>query len=221
MKNDSTRVELMAIPIVVVLLGIGLVLFIASVRGVWAWLFVGLAGLLIAALLIARFSKRHPHPASAAPAQPLVAAAPSQSSPAASDSYRILVIADSSCVDPAFAAELAAHAAGRTVEALVIAPAIGSWLSRWTGDESQFDDARRHLDATVASLAGAGITARGETGADDPLQAADDGLREFAADELVFVTKPGTETDWVERGLVETAKTRYAVPVTHVELAAT
>ena len=38
MKDDSTRIELMAIPIVAVLFGIGLVLFIAAVKGV-----VGLA----------------------------------------------------------------------------------------------------------------------------------------------------------------------------------
>ena len=41
----------------------------------------------------------------------------------------------------------------------------------------------------------------GETGADDPIQATDDGLREFAANEIVFVTKPGTSTDWVEQGV--------------------
>ena len=102
----------------------------------------------------------------------------------------------------------------------MIAPAIGSRLSRWTGDESQFVDARRHLDETVAALAAAGIKAIGETGADDPLQAADDGLREFGADEIVFVTKPGTDTDWVEQGVVDAAKSRYSVPVTHIALPA-
>ena len=51
-----------------------------------------------------------------------------------------------------------------------------------------------------------------------PLQAADDGVREFAPHEIVFVTKAGTGTDWVERGVVETATTRYSVPVTHREL---
>ncbi len=50
------------------------------------------------------------------------------------------------------------------------------------------------------------------------MQAADDGLREFAAHEIVFVTKPGTDTDWVERGVVEAARERYAVPVTHIAL---
>ena len=111
------------------------------------------------------------------------------------------MIADESCVDPAFPTELSDHAGGRKVEALVVAPAIGSRLARWTGDESQYVDARKHLDETVAALAAAGITATGETGADDPLQAADDGVREFSPDEIVFVTKAGTGTDWVEHGV--------------------
>ena len=72
----------------------------------------------------------------------------------------------------------------------------------------------------MTALARAGITARGQTGADDPLQAADDGLREFAADEIVFVTKPGTNTDWVEKGVVEAARERYPVPVSHIALPA-
>ena len=212
MKDYTTRVELMAIPIVAVLFGIGAVLFIAGSAGVWAWVFVGLAGLVLAGALIARYTKQHPHPAAETP---VPAAAPA---PAADEAYRVLVIADESCVDPGFPAQLTAHAAGRTVAALVVAPAIGSRLARWTGDESQFVDARKHLDDTVAALAAAGITATGETGADDPLQAADDGLREFPAHEIVFVTKPGTGTDWVERGVIDTARQRYAVPVTHIAL---
>ena len=60
----------------------------------------------------------------------------------------------------------------------------------------------------------------GETGADDPIQATDDGLREFAANEIVYVTKAGTSTDWVEEGVIETATKRYAVPVTHIALSA-
>ncbi len=215
MKDDSTRVELMAIPIVAVLFGIGLVLAIAASVGLWAWLLVGLAGVVLVVLVMARFARRHPHPAARTAPPAAGSAAPSSTPDAA---YRVLVIADESCVDPAFPGQLAGHAGGRKVEALVIAPAIGSRLSRWTGDESQFTDARRHLDDTVAALAAAGIAARGETGADDPLQAADDGLRGFSAQEIVFVTKPGTDTDWVERGVIEAARKRYSVPVTHIAL---
>lgn len=213
MEDYTTRVELAAIPIVAVILGIGVVIAVAGDQGTWAWVLVGVAGLVLLFLLAWLYARRNPHAAANQPA-PQVAA------PADAETYRVLVIADESCVDPAFAEQLAGHAGGRTVEALVIAPAIGSWLQRWTSDESTHADARKHLDDTVTALARAGITARGETGADDPLQAADDGLREFPAHEVVFVTKPGTSTDWVEKGVVETARTRYAVRVVHIALPA-
>ena len=218
MKDDSTRIELMAIPIVVIILGIGLVLLLAADQGLWAWLLIGLAAFLAIVIVAVRLSKRKPHSTGSTP--PTTGVTAPSGGAGADGTYRVLVIADESCVDPSFPAKVADHAAGRKVEALVIAPAIGSWLSRWTGDESQYADARTHLDETVAALAAAGIPARGETGADDPLQAADDGLREFPAHEIVFVTKPGTHTDWVEKGVVSSAKERYSIPVTHIELAA-
>jgi hypothetical protein len=212
--NSDTRTELMAIPIVAIVFVVGIVLLAASVAGAWAWVLIGVGGLSLLALLAIRYARRNPHPAASAPPPEALTADP------ADDTFRVLVIADESCVDPAFPAQLAAHANGRTIEALVIAPAIGSWLARWTGDESAHVDARKHLDDTVTALARAGITAMGETGADDPIQAADDGLREFAANEIVFVTKTGTSTDWVEEGVIETATKRYAIPVTHIALAA-
>ena len=212
--EGETRTELMAIPIVTFVFVVGIVLVAASIAGPWAWILVVLGGIGLLVALAVRSSRRSPHSSASAPAPEVLAASP------ADDRFRVLVIADESCVDPGFAAKLAAHADGRTVEALVIAPAIGSWLARWTGDESAHVDARKHLDDTVSSLARAGISAQGETGADDPIQAADDGLREFAANEIVFVTKPGTNTDWLEQGVIETASARYPIPVTHIELAA-
>jgi hypothetical protein len=212
--NSDTRTELMAIPIVAIVFVVGIVLLAASVAGAWAWVLIGVGGLSLLALLAIRYARRNPHPAASAPPPEALAADP------ADDTFRVLVIADESCVDPGFPAKIASHANGRTIEALVIAPAIGSWLARWTGDESAHVDARKHLDDTVTALARAGITAMGETGADDPIQAADDGLREFAANEIVFVTKTGTSTDWVEEGVIETATKRYAIPVTHIALAA-
>ena len=158
MKDDSTRTELMAIPIVAVLFGIGLVLFIASAKG--------RVGVAVRRCRRARSRRRadravrEAQPASrrrdpcAAARLPRLA----RGSCAAGTTYRVLVIADESCVEPSFAAELSDHAGGRTIEALVIAPAIGSRLARWTGDESQYVDARKHLDDTVAALAAAGIT---------------------------------------------------------------
>src|SRR6476646_1524882 len=198
MKSE-TRTELMAIPIVAIVFAVGIILLVASVAGAWAWVLIGAGGLGLLAILAVHYSRRNPHSSLASPAPVTLAAQPP------GDTYRVLVIADESCVDPGFPAQIAAHAKGRTIEALVIAPAIGSWLGRWTNDESAHADASKHLDETVTALGRAGITAMGETGADDPIQATDDGLREFAANEIVFVTKPGTSTDWLDEGIIETA----------------
>jgi GABA permease len=213
MKSE-TRTELMAIPIVAIVFAVGIIFLAASVAGAWAWVLIGAGALGLLGILAVHYSRRNPHSSLSSPAPETLTAQP------VDDTYRVLVIADESCVDPGFPAQIAAHANGRTIEVLVIAPAIGSWLARWTGDESAHVDARKHLDDTVTALARAGITAMGETGADDPIQATDDGLREFAANEIVFVTKPGTDTDWVEEGVIETAKQRYDIPVTHIALSA-
>ena len=214
MKSEP-RTELMAIPVVAfVVLVLGVIFLIGSVAGAWAWVLIGAGVLGLLVFFAVRYSHRNPHAAVSAPAPEPLAPKP------ADDTFRVLVIADESCVDPGFPAQIAAHANGRTIEALVIAPAIGSWLGRWTNDESAHADARKHLDETVTALGRAGITAMGETGADDPIQATDDGLREFAANEIVIVTKPGTSTDWVEEGVIETATKRYSIPVTHIVLPA-
>lgn len=211
MKSE-TRTELMAIPIVAIIFIVGIILAAASVAGGLAWILVVIGGIGLLVVLTLRYARRNPHPAATAPAPADLAPQPSD------DTYRVLVIADESCADPSFPAQLADHANGRTIEVLVVAPAIGTWLARWTNDESSHVDARKHLDETVTALARAGISAMGETGADDPIQATDDGLREFAANEIVYVTKPGTDTDWVEEGVIETARERYAIPVTHITL---
>ena len=47
------------------------------------------------------------------------------------------------------------------------------------------------------------MPASGRVGARDPLQRADDGLREFPAGEILFVVRPSGETSWLEDGVVE------------------
>jgi hypothetical protein len=101
---------------------------------------------------------------------------------------------------------------------LVVAPALGSRLSHWTGDDQARHDAEGNLEQTVAGLTAAGVTARGEVGSDDPIQAADDALREFPADEIVLATHPEQEANWKERGVVEIARDRYGLPVADVDV---
>ena len=54
-------------------------------------------------------------------------------------------------------------------------------------------------------------------GAADPLQTADDGLRQFPADEIVFAVT----TDDEDRDLLARAAERYAVPVSAVRTTST
>ena len=60
------------------------------------------------------------------------------------------------------------------------------------------------------------MTARGEVGDGDPLQAIEDALRTFAPDEIVISTHPAGRSHWLERGVVDGARERYDIPVVHV-----
>ena len=67
-----------------------------------------------------------------------------------------------------------------------------------------------------STVARAGLRARGEVGDGEPLQAIDDALRTFAPDELVISTHPEGRSHWLERNVVEEARARFDLPVTHV-----
>ena len=99
----------------------------------------------------------------------------------------------------------------------MVCPALTGRVRRWFSDvDSGVAAASQRLEASLAELAGLGVTARGEIGDGDPLQAIDDALRVFAADEIVISTHPRQRSNWLEKRVVERARARFAVPVTHV-----
>ena len=102
-------------------------------------------------------------------------------------------------------------------EVLVVCPALNSPLRQWASDE---DPARRQaqqrLDRSLGRLREAGIDAQGEVGDAEPLLAIEDALRTFGADEVIISTHPEGRSHWLERGLVDAARERFAVPITHV-----
>jgi hypothetical protein len=61
MNEDSTGIELIAIPIVGVIFGIAALVLFAAAEGPWAWILVGIGLLAVLALLIRRMTRRHPH----------------------------------------------------------------------------------------------------------------------------------------------------------------
>ena len=61
MSQDSTRVELLAIPLIVVILGVLALVLFAATEGPWAWIVLGICLLVLLAGAIRYASKRYPH----------------------------------------------------------------------------------------------------------------------------------------------------------------
>ena len=137
--------------------------------------------------------------------------------PHAEGERRILVIANETVGGHTLRSMILEKSLDVREEVLVVTPALNSPLKHWVSDE---DGARaaaqRRLDDSLAKLADAGVHARGEVGDDDPLQAIEDALRTFGADEIIISTHPEGRSNWLERGVVENARERFAVPITHV-----
>lgn len=132
-------------------------------------------------------------------------------------SRRILVVANETVGGDELRTLLERKAEGVAEEMLLVCPALNSRVRTWTSDEDPARaDAQARLDASLARLAEMGVSARGAIGDGDPLQALEDALREFPADEIVVSTHPPGRSHWLEQGVVEQARLRYDVPVTHV-----
>jgi hypothetical protein len=130
---------------------------------------------------------------------------------------KILVIANETVGGAELLSLLGTKAEGVDEEMLLVCPALNSRVRTWTSDEDPARaEAQSRLDASLARLAAAGVSARGEIGDGDPLQALEDALREFPADEIVVSTHPPGRSHWLEQGVVEQARHRYDVPITHV-----
>jgi hypothetical protein len=146
--------------------------------------------------------------------------APSRVTPklqSGSDETRILVIANETLGGGALNDCIRQKAGGSRANVYVIAPMQTSHLQHITSDDSAGrDDAHARLDASLAQLRAEGFQADGQIGDEDPLTALGDGLRVFGADEIIISTHPEGESHWLERGVVEAARARVAVPITHV-----
>jgi hypothetical protein len=130
---------------------------------------------------------------------------------------RILVVANETVGGSRLFDEIHARSANFREQVLVVCPALNSALRHWVSDEDGAREAAQgRLDASLGRLADAGIAARGEIGDADPLQAIEDALRTFGADEIIISTHPPERSNWLERGVVDKARERFPVPVTHV-----
>jgi hypothetical protein len=137
--------------------------------------------------------------------------------PHAEGERRILVIANETVGGRALTELIHERSEGVREEVLVVTPALNSPLRHWTSDEdSARAAAQGRLDASLGRLHSLGVQARGEVGDSDPLQAIEDALRTFGPDEIILSTHPEGRSHWLERGVVDKARERFAVPITHV-----
>jgi hypothetical protein len=130
---------------------------------------------------------------------------------------RILVVANETVGGRTLLDEIRRHSEGVNEDILVVVPALNSAIRHWTSDEDGARTAaQQRLDRSLARLAEDGIVARGEVGDADPLQAMEDALRTFGADEVIISTHPEGRSHWLERGVVTGARERFELPITHV-----
>lgn len=100
-------------------------------------------------------------------------------------------------------AELRAVLGDDVDELRVVVPMVRQSRLGWlTNDE---DDTREEAEEAASAIADAVPAERTEASAgdDDPLLAVKDALREFAADEVVVITRPDDEATWLEEGSAE------------------
>jgi hypothetical protein len=131
--------------------------------------------------------------------------------------HRILVIANETVGGGPLRDEIRRRSEGYDEHVLVVCPALNSAVRHWTSDEDGARvQAQVRLDASLARLREAGLDAKGEVGDAEPIQAMEDAVRLFGPDEIIISTHPKGRSNWLEQGIVDAARERFAVPVTHV-----
>jgi hypothetical protein len=178
---------------------------IAGVINAWA----GLVVFIVLTVAVAWWWWRSRTPA------PPVTASPVRDSP--EGERRLLVVANETVGGEPLLEQIRQLASEETTRVLVVTPALNSPLRHLASDEDAARaQAQERLDRSLAELERNGVQASGEVGDGDPLQAIEDALRTFGADEIVISTHPEGRSNWLERGVVTSARERYAVPIHHV-----
>jgi len=198
-KSEQIVLKAWMLPLIVV----GLVLP-ASLAMVLAGPGVGLAvGALCAVAVIAAAVMQRPR-------EPIEIAS------VADGRVHLLIIAGEPVEEPEVLEGVLAACGDPDADILVLVPAGGNALSHWLSDvDPAREDAQVALVHSLAALAAAGVAARGQVGDADPLQAAEDALRSFPADQVIFVSADPGDDRVAARTSAELRR-RLEVPLTHL-----
>lgn len=133
---------------------------------------------------------------------------------------RVLVVATASVERGALRRRVAEHA-GEGAEVRIVAPAAGVSPLQWLASD---EDKAREEAAQIAGEAEAALEPEArrvetEVGDPAPVQAIEDALRTFPAEEIVLVTHPSDEAGWLEQDAEAEARERFGVPITRLVVA--
>jgi hypothetical protein len=131
----------------------------------------------------------------------------------------VLLVTTCPVEEPAAVARIAAAAtlggADEDVDVLVLSPARIGFLDRWASDvEGARQRAQQNLVVTVAALAKAGIAAEARVGDEDVVQAVEDQLQSFPANEVVLISGEGEK----DEGPAAELESRLRTEFRHVSL---
>ena len=130
---------------------------------------------------------------------------------------RILVIANETVSGETLREEIRRRAEDYDERVRVICPTLLSRVRYFASDEDGARaQAQERLEHSLSRLREVGVNCEGEVGEADPLQAIEDALRTFGADEIIVSTHPEGRSLWLERGVVQAARERFDVPITHI-----
>jgi hypothetical protein len=110
---------------------------------------------------------------------------------------------------------------GEDTTVRVVAPATKlSWLEWLTNDEDRARDEARQAAERTADAVGDDAEVRVDSASQDSdaAQAVEDALRNFPADEIVLLTRPGDDASWLEDEAARASFESFGVPVRHIEL---
>jgi len=189
-----------------VLLAVGYFALIVVAAAINTWLGLAVFVVLTAAAVVAVTRARREPPRTAARIR--------ESGPG---ERRILVVANETVGGEPLRDLIQRRSEGVEERVRVVCPALMSPMRYFASDEDgPRAAAQERLERSLTRLRELGVSADGEVGDADPLQAIEDALRTFGADEVIISTHPEGRSQWLERGVVRAARERFDVPITHV-----
>jgi hypothetical protein len=120
--------------------------------------------------------------------------------------------------DDRLRAELGRRVDAEGVQVRVVSPASDVSRLEWLANDEDAARERADLKAQETARASDVEVVDAGVGDADPVQAIEDALREWPADEVLVVTPPDEQTNWLESDAAEGARARLGVPVSHLTI---